>query len=231
MLGDIIDLDHGNRIIQSETRPHSYLHFLELRHREVKWFIKYYTELGFEPKQLDSRTWAINHLDHYATFSLFLLGKCFLKYNIFLCCYVRSRYNSLVQALIPTLGPNSSPPAPSRYLGNQDATMSILDISMMTGFSPDTEDLKLVWRSWAQELGSMGRSLGSGRSWREGDAGGIFTSPTLSQLSTGVDRYISKYELNKALSNKNTLIIYLDKVRLPLISWPPTWLALPSPLH
>lgn len=64
----------------------------------------------------------------------------------------------------------------------------------------------------------MGRSLGSGRSWREGDAGGIFTSPTLSQLSTGVDRYISKYELNKALSNKNTLIIYLDKVRLPLIS-------------
>jgi len=87
---------------------------------------------------------------------------------------VRSRYNSLVQALIPTLGPNSSPPAPSRYLGNQDATMSILDISMMTGFSPDTEDLKL--------------------------------------LSTGVDRYISKYELNKALSNKNTLIIYLDKI-------------------
>uniref|UniRef100_A0A5G2QME3 Complement C3 n=1 Tax=Sus scrofa TaxID=9823 RepID=A0A5G2QME3_PIG len=62
----------------------------------------------------------------------------------------------------------------TRYLGNQDATMSILDISMMTGFSPDTEDLKL--------------------------------------LSTGVDRYISKYELNKALSNKNTLIIYLDKI-------------------
>lgn len=32
----------------------------------------------------------------------------------------------------------------ARYLGNQDATMSILDISMMTGFSPDIDDLKLV---------------------------------------------------------------------------------------
>ncbi|XP_023989887.1 complement C3 [Physeter macrocephalus] len=61
----------------------------------------------------------------------------------------------------------------TRYLGDQDATMSILDISMMTGFSPDIDDLKL--------------------------------------LSTGVDRYISKYELNKD-STKNTLIIYLDKV-------------------
>lgn len=62
----------------------------------------------------------------------------------------------------------------ARYLGDQDATMSILDISMMTGFSPDIDDLK--------------------------------------QLSSGVDRYISKYELNKAVSNKNTLIIYLDKI-------------------
>ncbi|KAB0392450.1 hypothetical protein E2I00_011290, partial [Balaenoptera physalus] len=61
----------------------------------------------------------------------------------------------------------------TRYLGDQDVTMSILDISMMTGFSPDIDDLKL--------------------------------------LSTGVDRYISKYELNKD-STKNTLIIYLDKV-------------------
>ncbi|VFV36969.1 complement c3 [Lynx pardinus] len=62
----------------------------------------------------------------------------------------------------------------TKYLGDQDATMSILDISMMTGFSPDTGDLDL--------------------------------------LSNGVDRYISKYELNKAFSNKNTLIIYLDKL-------------------
>ncbi|XP_046951331.1 complement C3-like [Lynx rufus] len=62
----------------------------------------------------------------------------------------------------------------AKYLGDQDATMSILDISMMTGFSPDTGDLDL--------------------------------------LSNGVDRYISKYELNKAFSNKNTLIIYLDKI-------------------
>ncbi|KAG8519037.1 Complement C3, partial [Galemys pyrenaicus] len=62
----------------------------------------------------------------------------------------------------------------ARYLGKQDATMSILDISMMTGFSPDIADLEL--------------------------------------LSSGVDRYISKYELNKAFSSKNTLIIYLDKI-------------------
>ncbi|XP_058137963.1 LOW QUALITY PROTEIN: complement C3 [Dasypus novemcinctus] len=62
----------------------------------------------------------------------------------------------------------------TRYLGNVDATMSILDISMMTGFSPDIGDLD--------------------------------------QLSKGIDRYISKYELNKAFSNKNTLIIYLDSI-------------------
>ncbi|KAM7141304.1 complement C3 [Molossus nigricans] len=63
----------------------------------------------------------------------------------------------------------------TRYLGDEDATMSILDISMMTGFAPDTADLK--------------------------------------KLATGTDRYISKYELDdKAFSNKNTLIIYLDKI-------------------
>ncbi|XP_052602753.1 complement C3 [Peromyscus californicus insignis] len=62
----------------------------------------------------------------------------------------------------------------TRYLGDVDATMSILDISMMTGFMPDTDDLQL--------------------------------------LSQGVDRYISKYELNKEFSTKNTLIIYLEKI-------------------
>ncbi|XP_058137965.1 complement C3-like [Dasypus novemcinctus] len=62
----------------------------------------------------------------------------------------------------------------TRYLGDEDAAMSILDISMITGFSPDTGDLN--------------------------------------QLSKGIDKYISKYELNKAFSNKNTLIIYLDKI-------------------
>ena len=65
------------------------------------------------------------------------------------------------------------------------------------------------WDPWE---GAQGLEEAGGR---EGDAGGIFTSPTLPQLSTGVDRYISKYELNKD-STKNTLIIYLDKVRLPL---------------
>nr|ANH21243.1 complement C3 precursor [Monodelphis domestica] len=62
----------------------------------------------------------------------------------------------------------------TRYLGETDATMSILDISMMTGFSPDTEDLD--------------------------------------KLTKGKDRYISKYELSKAVADKNTLIIYLDKI-------------------
>ncbi|XP_070272056.1 complement C3-like isoform X2 [Myotis yumanensis] len=63
----------------------------------------------------------------------------------------------------------------TKYLGDHDATMSILDISMMTGFAPDTADLK--------------------------------------QLTSGTDRYISKFELdNKAFSNKNTLIIYLNKI-------------------
>uniref|UniRef100_G1Q7J2 Complement C3-like n=1 Tax=Myotis lucifugus TaxID=59463 RepID=G1Q7J2_MYOLU len=63
----------------------------------------------------------------------------------------------------------------TRYLGDQDATMSILDISMMTGFAPDIDELK--------------------------------------KLASGTDSYISKFELdNKTFSNKNTLIIYLDKI-------------------
>ncbi|XP_040593026.1 complement C3 [Mesocricetus auratus] len=62
----------------------------------------------------------------------------------------------------------------TRYLGDVDATMSILDISMMTGFVPDTNDLEL--------------------------------------LSSGVDRYISKYEMTKAYSTRSTLIIYLEKI-------------------
>ncbi|XP_045445124.1 complement C3 isoform X2 [Pipistrellus kuhlii] len=63
----------------------------------------------------------------------------------------------------------------ARYLGDQDATMSILDISMMTGFAPDTNDLK--------------------------------------KLANSTDRYISKFEVdNKAFTNKNTLIIYLNKI-------------------
>uniref|UniRef100_A0A8C4JAS1 Complement C3 n=1 Tax=Dromaius novaehollandiae TaxID=8790 RepID=A0A8C4JAS1_DRONO len=61
-----------------------------------------------------------------------------------------------------------------RYLDNVDATMSILDVSMLTGFTPDLEDLK--------------------------------------RLSQGVDRYISKYEIDKAPSDHGNLIIYLDKV-------------------
>ncbi|KAM7138920.1 complement C3-like isoform 1-T1 [Macrochelys suwanniensis] len=61
-----------------------------------------------------------------------------------------------------------------RFLGVVDATMSIIDVSMLTGFSPDVEDLK--------------------------------------RLSQGVDRYISKSEIDKAPSDRGNLMIYLDKV-------------------
>uniref|UniRef100_A0A674JTF9 Complement C3 n=1 Tax=Terrapene triunguis TaxID=2587831 RepID=A0A674JTF9_9SAUR len=62
----------------------------------------------------------------------------------------------------------------TRYLREVDATMSILDVSMLTGFSPDVDDL--------------------------------------TRLSRGVDRYISKYEIDRSPSDRSTLIIYLDKV-------------------
>uniref|UniRef100_A0A8C3HRP0 Complement C3 n=1 Tax=Chrysemys picta bellii TaxID=8478 RepID=A0A8C3HRP0_CHRPI len=61
-----------------------------------------------------------------------------------------------------------------RFLGVVDATMSIIDVSMLTGFSPDVADLK--------------------------------------RLSQGVDRYISKFEVDKAPSDRGNLMIYLDKV-------------------
>uniref|UniRef100_A0ABM5FQG6 A.superbus venom factor 1-like n=1 Tax=Pogona vitticeps TaxID=103695 RepID=A0ABM5FQG6_9SAUR len=62
----------------------------------------------------------------------------------------------------------------TRYLGEVDATMTIIDVSMLTGFAPDTDDLK--------------------------------------RLSEGVDRYISKFEVNQVMSERGNLIIYLDKV-------------------
>ncbi|MBN3326449.1 CO3 protein, partial [Atractosteus spatula] len=62
----------------------------------------------------------------------------------------------------------------TKYLSDRDATMSILDITMLSGFIPDADDLK--------------------------------------RLSNGVDQYIQKYEMDKALSDKGSLILYLDKV-------------------
>ncbi|NXI97092.1 VCO31 factor, partial [Psophia crepitans] len=62
----------------------------------------------------------------------------------------------------------------TRYLDNVDATMSILDVSMLTGFFPDLQDLK--------------------------------------RLTEGVDRYISKFELDQGESDRSNLIIYLDKI-------------------
>uniref|UniRef100_A0A3B3DJU0 NTR domain-containing protein n=1 Tax=Oryzias melastigma TaxID=30732 RepID=A0A3B3DJU0_ORYME len=56
----------------------------------------------------------------------------------------------------------------------RDATMSILDIGLLTGFTPNLDDLKA--------------------------------------LSGGRAPIISKYEMNTALSERGSLIIYLDKV-------------------
>uniref|UniRef100_A0A671YE26 NTR domain-containing protein n=1 Tax=Sparus aurata TaxID=8175 RepID=A0A671YE26_SPAAU len=57
----------------------------------------------------------------------------------------------------------------------RDATMSILDIGLLTGFTANTEDLNL--------------------------------------LSKGRARTIANYEMNTVLSERGSLIIYLDKVR------------------
>uniref|UniRef100_A0A8C8VNN5 Uncharacterized protein n=1 Tax=Pelusios castaneus TaxID=367368 RepID=A0A8C8VNN5_9SAUR len=66
------------------------------------------------------------------------------------------------------------PFSPTRYLHVTDSNMAVLNVSMPTGFLPDTEDL--------------------------------------TRLSQGADRYISRYEMNKALLDEGYLIIYLDKV-------------------
>ncbi|KAK2909404.1 hypothetical protein Q8A67_005241 [Cirrhinus molitorella] len=55
-----------------------------------------------------------------------------------------------------------------------DATMTVLDVGLPTGFKVEENDLK--------------------------------------QLSTGKERYIQKYEKNKVLSERGSLILYLDKV-------------------
>uniref|UniRef100_A0A8C4XPR7 Complement C3 n=1 Tax=Falco tinnunculus TaxID=100819 RepID=A0A8C4XPR7_FALTI len=62
----------------------------------------------------------------------------------------------------------------TRHLDNVDATMSILDVSMLTGFMPDLQDLK--------------------------------------RLTEGVDRYISKFEIDQADADRSNVVIYLDKV-------------------
>ncbi|KAJ6657699.1 hypothetical protein lerEdw1_002200 [Lerista edwardsae] len=61
-----------------------------------------------------------------------------------------------------------------KFLGEADSTMTIIDISMLTGFTPDINDLQ--------------------------------------KLTNQVDKYISKFEMDEALSDKGSLILYLDKV-------------------
>ncbi|XP_029108649.1 complement C3-like [Scleropages formosus] len=56
----------------------------------------------------------------------------------------------------------------------RDATMSILDITLLTGFVADEEDLRALTR--------------------------------------GKDRYVQKFEMDKQLSEKGSLILYMDKV-------------------
>uniref|UniRef100_A0A3Q1IWP6 Uncharacterized protein n=1 Tax=Anabas testudineus TaxID=64144 RepID=A0A3Q1IWP6_ANATE len=60
------------------------------------------------------------------------------------------------------------------FKDNRDATMSILDIGLLTGFTVNTDDLNL--------------------------------------LSKGRARIISKYEMNTVLSERGSLILYLDKI-------------------
>ncbi|XP_039628330.1 complement C3-like isoform X2 [Polypterus senegalus] len=62
----------------------------------------------------------------------------------------------------------------TKYHGERDATMSILDVSMLTGFIADQTDLQ--------------------------------------KLASAADRNIQKVEVDKVLSNKASLILYLDKV-------------------
>uniref|UniRef100_A0A8C4XFZ4 Alpha-macroglobulin receptor-binding domain-containing protein n=1 Tax=Erpetoichthys calabaricus TaxID=27687 RepID=A0A8C4XFZ4_ERPCA len=62
----------------------------------------------------------------------------------------------------------------TKYHGERDATMSVLDISMLTGFIVDQTDLQ--------------------------------------KLASAADRNIQKVEVDKVLSNKASLILYLDKV-------------------
>ncbi|XP_067877304.1 complement C3-like [Heterodontus francisci] len=62
----------------------------------------------------------------------------------------------------------------ARYLDQSSSSMAIADISMLTGFSPDIQDLNL--------------------------------------LKDGVDKYISRFELDKALSTRGSLIVYMDSV-------------------
>uniref|UniRef100_A0AAZ3RYQ8 Anaphylatoxin-like domain-containing protein n=1 Tax=Oncorhynchus tshawytscha TaxID=74940 RepID=A0AAZ3RYQ8_ONCTS len=60
------------------------------------------------------------------------------------------------------------------FKSDRNATMTILDISLLTGFVVDVEDLK--------------------------------------QLSTGTERYIQRFEMDKKLSERGSLIIYLGQV-------------------
>uniref|UniRef100_A0A8C7JKE6 Complement C3 n=1 Tax=Oncorhynchus kisutch TaxID=8019 RepID=A0A8C7JKE6_ONCKI len=62
----------------------------------------------------------------------------------------------------------------TQFKSDRNATMTILDISLLTGFVVDVEDLK--------------------------------------QLSTGTERYIQRFEMDKNLSERGSLIIYLDQV-------------------
>ncbi|XP_053318597.1 venom factor-like [Spea bombifrons] len=61
-----------------------------------------------------------------------------------------------------------------RFQGITDSTMTIVDVSFLTGFKPDMEDLNT--------------------------------------LTNRVERYISKFEMDTELSDRGSLIIYLDKV-------------------
>ncbi|CAI9601334.1 unnamed protein product, partial [Staurois parvus] len=62
----------------------------------------------------------------------------------------------------------------TRFLQSWDAAMSVMEISMMTGFVPDIANLN--------------------------------------ELNKGVDKYFSKFEINKNAVDKEILILYFDKI-------------------
>lgn len=75
--------------------------------------------------------------------------------------------------------------------------MSILDIGLLTGFSVNTNDLDLVR--------VLTHTHTHTNAW-------MFDACARAQLSKGRARVISKYEMNTFLTERGSLIIYLDKV-------------------
>lgn len=87
---------------------------------------------------------------------------------------------------------------------DSDASMSILDIGLLTGYTVNTNDLDLV----SFNSPTLTNTHPYTYMW-------MFDVCACAQLSKGRARVISKYEMNTFLSERGSLIIYLDKVTPP----------------